>query len=282
MSGPFSFRDVAFVAASASAPLEPISIEAGMSLGGLGMTASLSDPPEPADPTENLIAWWDLEETSGDRIDSHVNAFPLAVQGGVGQMTGKVGTALRILGTDTCVRSNDPAFNLADTSFYFAHWFFPRLLVAPGSPAPGPYAGRYELASGSRFFEFCDRRNVADTANVVAFQFSTTGSNNIVLRDTTPLVLNAWFFVEVFYDLASDVVGIAVNNSEFTTMVAGGMFSDSPAPFRIGSRTTVGAISVDAGIDSFAIYTAVPSDLAPSGSLRQTLWNNGGGIAYPG
>jgi len=59
--------------------------------------------------TDNLIAFWELEETTGTRVDAH-GSNDLAENNGVGSETGKVGTC------SLHVAANNEYLNLADNT----------------------------------------------------------------------------------------------------------------------------------------------------------------------
>ena len=233
----------------------------------------------------NLLAWWDLEGTGGNWVDSHTGGYTLTPQGTVSSVAGKIGNAFQMAGdgSNSRIQSTDSAFNFGDVPVYMAHWYYPQSLVGADAPNFGQiYAGRYETTGNQRAYEFNNRRNLDNTANIVGVLVSANGSSFTLLRHTLTLSLDTWYFVEFYHDPVADLIGIAVNNSEFVTAShSGGFFVGSTAPFRIGHRTD-GLSDWAARVDAFKIYTALPADLSPSGALRSALWNNGNGISYPG
>jgi len=122
---------------------------------------------------DGLIAWWSMNETTGDRIDSHTNGLDLTANGGVGQVAGVVGNAVSYDGTGwlSRLKANSDLLNhsVTGTSFTFAGWI--KRTAEMGSQGILSFAIQYQLfwqSNKLRFRIYDSGYRVIDTPVAVA------------------------------------------------------------------------------------------------------------------
>ena len=88
----------------------------------------------------SLIGFWELEEASGTRNDSHANALHLTDNATVTSNTGKVGTAGQFTSANSeyLSRANDALLQTGHIAYTFALWFY-----ADSHAANGGLVSRY-------------------------------------------------------------------------------------------------------------------------------------------
>lgn len=216
-----------------------------------------------------LVSWWALEETSGNRADSH-GSNTLTDVNTVGSAAGKVGIAADFEtsateelkaadNSDLSIGGNGPmtigawvyAESMADDRGVMGKWS----AAGPGS--------EYVLAAYNAGFVFA-ARNSSDT-QVTIFE-STVGAPATA----------TWYFVVAWYDPADGKLRIQVNNqiaSVSASALSGGI-RDGSQTFRLGGYNLSSPRwdgLIDEAFLSKRVYTA---------DEREWLYNSGSGRSY--
>lgn len=237
-------------------------------------------PPGP-DLTENLTAWWSLDESSDgsgsvNRIDSYSGGHTLTDHNTVKSAAGKAGNAADFVASDNeYLSSTAAAFDFSGgPGFYVAGWFYPR-------SANGTLICKSNSSDGEMAFQvFFSSFNY----NVLRLFVTSNGSSFTLVTSPGFLSLNTWMFFEAYWDAANNEIGIAVNKSAFTTQSFTGDLFSSPQPLTLGAEPFGGITTshFDGLLDEVAVYSAVPSDLSETSAFREALYSDGNGIGYPG
>jgi hypothetical protein len=218
----------------------------------------------------SLIAYWDLDETSGTRADSHTGGYDLTDNNTVGYATGIIGNAA------DCETSASEFLSIANklgttanTDFSISMW-----LKRESNPSTSGYFGVFDLRrdNGStddmwalRFYRYTDGFNY----------YNPIKNSDDFFKDTTDtLPIGTWKHVVITYDY--DVgVKIYVNTSltvTYNTTAASPTVSADA--FNLCKETSVTAYW-DGLIDEVAVWSKVVS----SGEISD-LYNSGSGIPY--
>ncbi|NOH11364.1 MAG: LamG domain-containing protein [Chloroflexi bacterium] len=216
--------------------------------------------------TDELISFWELEESSGTRFDAH-GSHDLVDNNTVGQGTGKVGNCADLYSSNSeyLSHSNTPELATGDIDFTIAAWA--NLRSTGGSPriaAKGRWTTQREWGlyyTGSRFVFYisADGDNVYDV--VEAYDFGAVS-------------LNTWYLVVAWHDETEDTMNIQVNNGTVDSHATGG---DAPAKrlglFSIGSEYGYGLFN--GMVDQVGFWKRVLTS-----EERTRLYNNGAGLTY--
>jgi len=226
-----------------------------------------------------LVAYYKLDETSGDAADSSGAGLTLTNDNVVPfTASGKIGRAadISVAGMDRRLSGSSNSLRLSGGTFYVAYWVRPTE-ESPSSTTVRPHLGRYQIATNNRSFEFATSRNDANTSNVFRFLASTNGTTIVSLPSTSTVSLNTWYLVRAYYNASGNTIGIAVDNGSFaTTSLGASLFNPtiSDAPFRIGAR--VGESTACGQIDEVGIWNRLLTS-----DEETALWNAGAGRTHP-
>lgn len=170
---------------------------------------------------DNLIAYWNLDEASGTRYDSHTNGLHLTDNNTVGASSGggpDGGDAALFVAANSeyLSRTSESLLKIGDEDFTFSLWVYTatvnKTLIYK---ANAEYRLDYvSTALGKFSFEM---NNYAVIANVAFTSYST------------------WAFVVVTHDSAANTLSISVNNGTPVTVGTGGNYpANQSNAFRIG------------------------------------------------
>jgi len=177
---------------------------------------------------DNLTCFWSLEETSGNRADSH-GSMTLTDNNTVTSNTGKVGTAAEFaLATNEYLSHADhDDLEPGDADFTLTCWVY--LTTGVGtyptfiSKAAHPNDYGYEI-----FY--------VDNEVKIWISPDGTGAALVTAAYAQVMSLNTWYFVCAQYDAGANQVSIAVNNgTPATASETGGVFNGTGV-FHIGTR----------------------------------------------
>ncbi len=215
--------------------------------------------------TNNLLAYWKLDETSGSRVDS-IGTNSLTDTNTVTSTTGKKGSASQFTAANSEYLSIPSNANLStgDVSFTWAFWFY--MDSGPGSFPSLLYKGTYGTAT-DYFFGFANGQDLDFVLYRDASHLAIARTSGISF---TP---GAWYFVVGWYDSVNDTVNMSINNGAVSsTSFVGGPASTS-SPLNIGHGSTAGGFAYFNGrIDEVGFWKQVLS--APE---RSDLYNGGVG-----
>jgi hypothetical protein len=221
---------------------------------------------ESVDRKQALIAWYSLNETSGNRADSHTGGYTLTQAGTVGSTTGKVDNAANFANNNANrLSSTNSVFNRGDTDFYIACW----VRFTGVTSNEKTVLSKWNFDSDNRGYVL---RYLNDQITWFVSANGTSNTNVSIAAnvDTT-------YLLEVFHNAATNQIGIALNGGTFTTASHSGGIFNSSASFILGTFGNSTFASPNQGwIDELVLYSAIPSS-----ELRAALYNSGNGVAYP-
>ena len=215
----------------------------------------------------NLIAYWAMNETSGNRSDSH-NSNTLTDISTVDSETGFLGAKAAHFAPTTDRLEIDPvpaAMVLgAGKTFTCSCW------VKLDNPAGsyGTFAGVYNSTGDHRCWAFDSGLNGA----TFRFVYSSNGIAVAALTSTLATVHSTWYFVAVYYDGSN--LKIRVNDTVDSFGWSDDFFAESTVPFQVGVVSN-SANRLDGTVDELAFWSrALVSD------ELDEIYNSGAGLPF--
>ena len=184
----------------------------------------------------DLVSFWELEEASGTRNDSH-GTNHLTDNNTVTQTTGKVGNAAEFVGGNVESLSKTSPTGLttgAEVSFAICGWYYRK---APSATFQDLIARWDDGAVDQQSWVIQDQHD----SN--SMRMWITPNNSSLVNCTTAgstLADEAWHFVYAEHDASNNRIRISINNGTFgSTNHTTGVFAGT-APLRLGAsdRTT--------------------------------------------
>jgi len=226
---------------------------------------------QPSPLLTNLVAWYRLDEASGNALDAHTGAYHLTQNGTVGTATGKVSGARSFdANSSNFLSQSGSQFNFGNTTFYGAQWIY------SGNTNTAIIHGVWDDGVGAnrQWFLFQD-------ASRYRFGITSDGlfgaGNGLTVAWGSNFAINTWHLVEFYHNAATDLIGIAVNNGAFVTgSFNKGIYVGASTPYRVGRGANNSApLAWNGRLDEVAIWSRMLTT-----DERATLWNSGNGIGY--
>lgn len=219
--------------------------------------------------TDNLISFWELEEASGTRNDSH-STNHLTDNAAVSSAAGKVGNAADFTAASTqyLSRTSNAALQTGNIDFSFAYW---AKFKSTAAPAFSLVTKDVDTPSNSR-----DYTN--DWDNNGKFRFYINGSGGgLIVSSAAFTALNTWHFVVSWHDSVGDTLNIQVDDGTVTSAATlAAVPQATGAEFRIGARAYAANQNYTNGvIDQVGFWKRVLT-----AAERTQLYNSGSGLAY--
>lgn len=228
---------------------------------------------------DNMVSWWELNETSGTRNDSHgTNHLTASGTGGVGYATGKQGNAADFEAgdSDTLTIADASQSGLDFTSdFSFSAW------VKPETQHDGAIFYKWGASQAAYGLIYVD---ISGTYKLRFNGYSTGGGSNITYDWTQTLSNSTWYHIVFRFDALGHTSGdgtaeVFVNGSSIGTITNGSY---------TGSSNTTGAFSIsglgglyqwwwDGLIDEVGCWSRLVTDAEIT-----SLYNSGSGLTYAG
>jgi hypothetical protein len=215
----------------------------------------------------DLVAFWNLGEASGTRVDAH-STYDLTEDGTIGSVTGVVGVAANHAAnnSDSLYHPDDAAFDVTG-DLTVAGWINSSSLS--GSCA---IIGKIN-GSGVDERSYLLYRSL-DKLRFLVCSDGTSGGNTIV-ESTASISTSTWYFVVGVFK-ANDVVELWVDGASAVTPVsAPALLHSGTARLELFSFNEGTISTPPAYLDQVAIWSR-----ALSTSEISTLYNSGSGVAY--
>jgi hypothetical protein len=224
---------------------------------------------------DNLIAYWPLDEASGDALDAHGSLDLTETGGTIGTATGKVGDARDFEADDTefFARADGTDLSTGDIDFTFAAWVqleskpSSATLISKGTVSDGEYYLMYR-GGGTDRFEFSAYGGAGFASG------STARADNLGSPSSA-----TWYFVVAWHDSVNNQIGIAVNAGTADTASHSAGVLDGSGAFFLGAgyphHPATGGEPWDGLIDEVGFWKRVLT-----GSERTELYNAGAGRDY--
>lgn len=219
----------------------------------------------------DLVAYWPMNEASGDALDLHVG-YTFTDVGGVSADTGKVYGTARAFDGAAQYLSRTPATGLemGDTDWTMAIWF-----LATEFSLPSPYENHL-LVSGRGTPGGGAVMGVNTSKQLFSFWFSASGGSIEVHYSTSALVLDTWYLAGLSWDATASIGGLRLNSGAWQTAAEGGTAH---------TANTNKPITIGATPESTFLWTG---SLGPACYWHRILdendwsdlWNSGAGLPY--
>lgn len=221
---------------------------------------------------DNLVAYWKMEEASGDRADS-VGSNTLTSNNSVGQNTGKIDNCAQFNAASSRFLSiNDNAdISMGDVDCTFMCWIY--------------FDNKSASANGQRFFSKDDSgtnreyligyETTANKFTIIVWSSSGGGGFKQLYATTLGSPSNTtWYQIFAWNDSTANTLNISVNDGTVdSTAHASGIYAGA-ANLTIGSGASIQYM--DGRLDEMAIWKRVLT-----AGERTQLYNSGNGLAYP-
>jgi hypothetical protein len=223
-----------------------------------------------------LVAYWKLDEASGNALDAHTNGLTLTQVDGPGAGTGKVYSTARTFdgSADYFRRASQTLLQTGDVDFTLAAWVYLTsktniaMIVAKVDTAGREYMLYYN--SGT------------DRWTVTVYRATDTGVS-AVANNHGAVTADQWCLVTAWHDATADTLSISVNNGTADTQATGGALqAASTNEFQIGSRILpASSFRFPGRIGPVAMWkSAAGNGGVLSAAQRTALWDAGNGLAY--
>jgi len=220
-----------------------------------------------------LVAYWKLDESSGNRIDITGRGNNLSDENTVTAEAGIVGNSAHF------ALANTEYLNLADTAdinggdidFTLQAWVYLDSLLTTQFIIAKDGAG-----GGNEEFALSFLHTSVNFRFVV---FTAVDTGKAIVNDkTSAVVASKWYHVLAWHNAGTDTVNIQVNLAEIASLATGGALQAAgSAQFRIGSREyTSSNLYTNGRIDECAKWNRVLT-----ATEREQLYNAGKGNTYP-
>jgi len=244
---------------------EPVTVEGAIEMGAMTVAGVLTEQDTLLD---GLISWYELDEASGTRADSHTNSLNLSQAGTVGISGGGAdfdGNSANHLFSDAA------NYNFGDTTFYIAAF------VNIDDTVPGRGG---TILSRDNFSANQQQFILFTSLSTPRFTVSPNGTaaSGVAAVASSALTPGTWHLVEAYHNATTNQIGIAVDGGTFvTTAHSSGVFS-ATVRFQVGRRVaSTSNYPIDAQIKQITIHNRMLET-----AERVALYNSGSGIAYPG
>lgn len=218
--------------------------------------------------TTGLLAFWRMEETSGNRVDS-VAAMALVPTGTVGAVTGKHGNAADFPGTSgnyLAISDNATLSIGAAQNFTIACWAY-----FDASSGDHCLVGKGNVSANYDDCEFMLWRRTGTLQFSVANGAQVTNVNSGITPAT-----GAWYFVIGWLDASNNLLWIQVNNGTPAFIACPNDSWDSTGQFEIGRQPGWSSSPIlDGRVDNVMVYKRILT-----ADERTNLWNAGLGLDY--
>ena len=216
----------------------------------------------------DLVSYWELEEASGTRVDSH-GSNDLTDNNTVGQATGKIGNGADFERNNAEFLSIDDADQTGldiTGDFTYNFWYKPETLTTLITPFSKWNDGGNQRSILNFFYENGDLR----------IYLSTNGSSSVSRLWNTSVTNGTWSMITICYAASAGSISLYEDNVLNSTKTGyPTSIYNSSAPFRIGSYNPTSPHTLDGVVDEFGIWTRVITS-----TERANLYNSGDGLPY--
>lgn len=225
---------------------------------------AVTPPVAPSTLLNNLVSYWKLDETTGNRLDSKGTNHLTPTNAPVGA-AGKIGNGCDFDSSSSQYLSHPDLNPLGNEDFTYTFWFKLESLIGLNTLIGKDHSsGRHYILQAE------------ETGSVLRFTCNLWGGQ--VVASPGPLSLNTWYFAVLWVDKTAMSVNLQVNNGTIVsnlisvyTPPAGNVALD------IGRREYPGFENYfDGLIDEVGLWRRVLT-----AQERTDLYNSGNGRTYP-
>ena len=219
--------------------------------------------------TDGLVSYWKLDETSGNRADSHGSNTLTETSGSVAYATGKISNGAEIdAGTGGYLSASDSASLGITGSISFSFWWKPNDVSVTQV-----LVFKYRTDNNTREYQIYFDTSTDELAVVLA----SVGSTGIAKKWSFSPSNGTWYHIAFSFNATTEYGSLYINGSQVGSAQDYGISSinNSTNPLQIGAGASGGTRS-DAVFDEFAIWSR-----AITGAEVTELYNGGAGLTYP-
>lgn len=225
--------------------------------------------------TDNLVAYWRLDEASGSRVDATGRGNDLTDNNTVTQATGILGSAGQFTraNSEWLSRTDNSDLSTGDVDFTVQAWVY--LDSKPASDYS--YIFTKSSTTGPVVEFNCYYDTVADRFKFEIFDNPPSVSRVATANNLGSPSLGTWYHIVGWHDAVNNLVGIAVNaGTANATATSGTAPGDTAAPFELGRYGALASRYMNGRIDEVGYWKRVLTS-----AERTALYNSGSGLAYP-
>lgn len=227
--------------------------------------------PAPSSLLTDLVAYWQLDEASGNRSDSHSNGITLGDTNTVSSTTGLISALAADFenGNNEYLDTADSAtLSLgSDTDFTITAWVKLESVVGSTRAIVGKRTGT--VAADSEIFVG------ANTDENILFRVGNA-TTFVDLVNTNIMATGTWYFVACWHDGVGNTVNVQVNNGTVASSAWTGGTFDGTGNFQIGTIAASTTGDWDGLIEGVGYWKRVLTS-----DERTSLYNSGAGLDYP-
>ena len=216
-----------------------------------------------------LVAYWGLDEASGNALDKHSGGLTLTANNAPGTDTGKVYATSRTFSAASnqyFSRASEAATQTGDINFAVAAWVYISTI-----PSASEYPGIITKdIAGAREF------HLLLNGDSKRFNFTLPGLGLAVATTYGEPPTGQWIFVAGWHDTTADTVNISVNNGAVDSAARTGTPTTTAAPLEIGRDYATQTRILKGRLGPVAYW----KNRILSADDRAALWNGGAGLAY--
>ena len=223
--------------------------------------------------TDDLLAYWDLDEESGVRTDE-ISSMELVDNNTVLYATGVLTNAADFVDSNSEYLSvaDNATLSFGDEDFTIQAW-----VNLDDVDAHHPIISKRKN-SGASVTEYDLLYN--DTAERFRFMVAEFGTTNWGAVNADELGVptpGTWYHIIAYHDAANDLLGIVIDAGAPDTEAYSDGCADGDSPFEIGGRFRSGTPEyLDGKVDEVGIWGRVLTS-----DERSQLYNSGNGLVYP-
>jgi len=212
-----------------------------------------------------LISWWSLDETSGNRADSH-GSNTLTDINTVLYDTGKVGNAAKfeVANSEYLSHVDNPALSAGDIDITWGCW----VNIESFATSRAIISKLYGTNSEYVLYYHTNNDELALTI------FSTTNGTVYATTLGSPSTAT-WYFVLGWHDHTANTINIQINNGTVDSVAHTYGIYDSNSDFSVGGWSGEDYYDMDGLVDEAFIYKRVLT-----ADERTWLYNSGNGRGY--
>jgi hypothetical protein len=216
---------------------------------------------------DNLVSWWELNETSGTRVDSH-GGNDLTDNNTVGSATGIQGNAADFENANNESLSNSSPTGFTLTNSADMSWSF--WIKTESDVTNACLSSRWDAGNKGWLFRL-------NSSGFVECFLGDAGTTRSAGAGTTDVSDTNWHNVIITWNSSDDILRLYIDGNTTPELTSGALtISQSTTTFEIGDNETVGsAVTFDGLIDETGIWTKVLSS-----SEITDLYNSGSGLSY--
>ena len=225
-------------------------------------------------PTDGLISWWKLDETTGTRVDSNgYNDLDQSSASAPGySSTAKWGNSMDIEATNSEYRARNYSdlvgLNIGDNDFTMGGWFRWENIISGYSHY---MVGKWDDVSGNyrEYLLF-----MSESTRSARFYVSADGSSSANAANSQYISTGTWYLVIGWHDASANYIYCQVNNNTpASTAWSNGINSGFSQQFKLGCTRTGNGF--DGLVDEFFCY-----DRVLTSTERTQIYNSGNGATY--